>query len=125
MSEINNLISQWREAKNAEDLAKKTRLQLESEIEQTVGGFDKGTTNLETEDGKLVISAGFNESWDQDVLQSIAHEIPANLFPFRYQLKPDNKGVKWIRNNEPEIFAKLEPALTVKPKKPSFSFKGV
>jgi hypothetical protein len=72
----------------------------------------------------MKISIGFTEEWDQTALAEAYNQWDTSVpFPFSGIWKPDSKAISYIRENIPQAYAKLREALTLKPKKPSFSVK--
>lgn len=117
------LIDQWKHAKQQENLWNQKRVEIESQIyEQHQASIpDKGTYT--TPEG-MKIATGFAEDWDHAKLNTAYEQWPANLkFPFNGVWKPNSKAISYLRDNAPEAYELLRPALTLKPKKPSFSLK--
>jgi hypothetical protein len=115
------LVAEWTKAKADERKANAARLVAEEKLYKLYEAQipEKGTVRIEN----LKIACGFTDKWDQDALQDIRANWPDELppFPFKEELKPDGKAVSYLRDNMPEAYKKLEPALTQDPKKPSFS----
>jgi hypothetical protein len=83
---------------------------------------EKGTTHVT---GVKIVTA-VDEKWDQDKLAEIEKTWPrkSNLpFPFKKEFKADTKQITYLRENAVDAYAELEPALTSKPKKPSFTIE--
>jgi hypothetical protein len=124
MGTINELTTQWQQTKAALEAAQEAHLQSEIAIYEAVKDTlpDKGTTTLDT---GLKIVTGYTESWDQEKLNEVynAWDFPM-AFPFKGEWKPDGKAVSYLREHAPQLYGKISYALTMKPKKPSFSMKG-
>lgn len=117
------LKEQWQYAKDQETLWNRKRIEIESQIyEQHQANIpDKGTY---TTDEGIKIATGFSEEWDQAALSRAYEQWPADVkFPFSGVWKPDGKAVSYLRDNAPAMYALIQPALTLKPKKPAFSVK--
>lgn len=120
-NELEMLTSAWKDAKAAEDAANARRIEIESRIyELTQKDLpEKGTHTLPT---GMKIVTGFSESWDENAINEAYQKWQAPLpFPFKGQWKPDAKQITYVRENCPELYALIQPALTLKPKKPAFS----
>ena len=117
------LTSAWSVAKAQENGAKKARLAIETEIlalqEVTTHLKSKGTTNF----GPLKIVTDFNRIWNQAKLAAAQRIVPADFWPFNVEFKEVGDGSKYLIERQPEIWKLIVPALTLKPKKPSFSVK--
>ena len=117
------LIDEWKEAKQQETIWNAKRIEVESKLyeENQANLSDKGTYT--TEEG-MKISTGFSEEWSQDEINRAYQQWPDGVkFPFTGTWKPDGKAVTYLRDNAPAMYALLQPALTLKPKKPSFIIK--
>jgi hypothetical protein len=120
---MNDLIQAWKEAKSNEAAWNQKRIEIESQIYANVEKElpEKGTYT--TAEG-MKIAIGHTEEWDQSALNEIYNQWEAPVpFPFVGLWKPDNKAISYIRENIPQAYTKLREALTLKPKKPSFSMK--
>lgn len=111
-------------AKEAEEAAKQARILVEAEIYEAAleqGPIpDKGTTHH----GRLTISTGFTESWDQDLLADLAGELPPEHFPFKPKFACNKRALTVLAEQHPQVYRRIFAALTTKPKKPSFSVKA-
>jgi hypothetical protein len=113
----------WKYAKRMEQDWNQQRIAIESEIYALTEAQlpEKGTHTLDT---GLKIATGYTEEWDQELLTRAYNGWQAPLpFPFAGQWKADGKAVTYLRENAPELYKIIQPALTLKPKKPAFSFK--
>lgn len=117
------LIEQWKEAKHNEALWNQKRIEIESQIyEQHKASIpDKGSYS--TPEG-MKITTGYSEEWSQEQLNIAYQQWPEGIkFPFAGVWKPDGKAISYLRDNAPAAYGLIQPALTLKPKKPSFSVK--
>lgn len=117
------LIEQWKHAKEQENLWNQKRIEIESQLyEQHCASIpEKGT--FTTPEG-MKITTGYSEEWSQDQLTAAYQQWPQNIkFPFIGVWKADGKAISYLRDNAPEAYAIIQAALTLKPKKPSFSVK--
>lgn len=117
------LIDEWKHCKEQETIWNAKRIEVEIKLyEQHQTNLpDKGTY---TTDEGMKITTGFTEEWDQSVLSHAYQQWPADIkFPFAGVWKPDGKAISYLRENAPSAYALLQPALTLKPKKPSFTIK--
>lgn len=117
------LIDEWKNAKQQEAMWNAKRIEIESQLYEHYQGEipDKGTYT--TPEG-MKIATGYAEDWDQSQLTAAYQQWPEGVkFPFTGTWKPDGKAVSYLRENAPAMYALLQPALTLKPKKPAFSMK--
>jgi len=115
-------------ARAAEADASLARLQAEQALLDLVGELPtEGTTRRG--DGELVavIQTGVRRKVDADVLARIAPSIPEAIGKRLLRWKPDlvTSELRYVQNNEPEIYAVLSEAITVTPAKPSIRIETV
>jgi len=111
------------DAKNAEDAAKKQRIELEEELVNLVGKKDEGSQTHKIGDYKVTITGKLTRSLDKKVWADIEQSIPHALRPVEYKPSLDTKGLKYLEDNEPEVFRTVSSAVTVKPAKTAVSIK--
>lgn len=125
--ELPELINQLMIAKAAESAANANRLTLETEILNHPDVAKKlkleGTTSFKGTG--LSIATGFTRSWDGEKLLDMSVGIREEFFPFKQSLTEDRKAAKEIEAEYPDLWVQLSSALTLKPKKPSFTLKAV
>lgn len=81
---------------------------------------DKGTNTF----GDVKIVTGYNDSWDQDMLAEIHSTLDRpEIFPFKSEFKLDRKRYDALETFDGALYKRINSALTLKPKKPSFSIK--
>lgn len=84
-------------------------------------GFDKseGSETATLEGYKVTLTAKLNRKLDEKKWLEVAPYIPEQLRPVKEKttFMVDDKGCRWLELNEPEIYAKVAKALTVKPAK--------
>lgn len=101
-----------------EKLAKERRIKLEQELIDIVGARKEGAQTHTIGVYKVTITGKLNRKINWELFdQSIAGKIPASLHPVKIKRELDETGVKYIENNEPQIYKLLAPALTVEPAK--------
>lgn len=116
MSNLESLAIVWKVAKDEEDAAKARRLEAEEHILQACGG--------ETKFFELRIAYKENRSWDQDGLAALAPQIKPEAFPFRLRYDEKIAESKIIAKIDPDFWkSNFAPLLTIRPAKPSFTWK--
>lgn len=121
---MQQLITQWVVRKAALRAAQEALLETELKLYELTKDKlrEKGVTHFE---GGLDITAGFTESWDNETLDVVLSEWPGTApRPFTKTWKPDSRALAVVRAQYPELNKRLEKALTVKPRKPSFGVKN-
>lgn len=117
---VENLVS----AKAEENLANKKRIALEEQIIDRLGKREEGAQTHELTNGvKLTITGKLSYKADMSLLMQLAGQLPENMRPIKTEVKLDETGAKYLRNNEPEVWAMLAPAITTKAAKASVEVK--
>jgi len=108
-------------AKQDEETAREARIAIETEIVKLVEAKDEGTAHAMGEQFKATVTFGVNRTVDRAALDAIRDQVPTALFfrAFEYRPAIDTAGLRYLRNNEPEVYAQLAQAITAKPAKPS------
>ncbi len=122
--EVKELAQKWLDAKEAEREANAYRIKLEQEIVSALGKRDEGAQTHNVEGFKVTITGKVSRKMDWRAWESIENAIPPSLRPVKMKPELDEKGVKYLQANEPELY-KLLP-LTVTPAKTAveIEFKG-
>ena len=111
----------WIETKTGEVERQMLRRQVETELlerNEILDGY-QGTTHL----SQVKISSGVTKTYDQAGLAQLSEVMPAALFPFKVEYKPDTKGIKYLQEHHPDQWARIAPLITEKPKKAQFQIK--
>ena len=113
---LEDLIAAWRGCKASERQYQQDRLAIEERICSLVELKQEGTNRV----GDLTITTGLTRSWDQAKLAEVASRVTGEYFPFKVEYKEDRKFSKSVEERFPDLWREIQPALTLKPKKPSF-----
>ena len=119
------LADQFIAAKTLESKANKQRVAIEEQIVAMVGAKEEGAQTTELNSGmKLTITGKLSYKADMLMLQEICASLPTEFSPIKTEIKLDETGAKFLRANEPAIWAKLAKAITVKAAKTSVEIKA-
>lgn len=116
-SQIQAACDDWMTYKQQEAMAREARLEIEALIDTLLGHREEGAETHEVGPYKLTITGKLTRTWDMTQLEALLPGIPEALRPVRSKLEVDTRGIKWLENNEPEIYEVLTQALVVKPAK--------
>ena len=99
------------EAREAEKQANERRVELEEELIAILGQKEEGAQTHEVGDYKVTITGKLIRKIDWDLYdKSIAAKIPESLQPVKVKRELDDSGVKYLANNEPQIYRLLAKA---------------
>lgn len=122
---IDDLVDELIAAKALESRANKDRIAIEEKIVALVGAKEEGAQTTELDSGmKVTITGKLSYKADMAALQEICAKLPEEFRPIKTEVKLDETGAKFLRANEPAIWAKLAKAITVKAAKTSVEVKA-
>lgn len=110
--------------KDVETLANRLRLESEKKFLVTLGEIDaEGTTNIEAGAFKVTVRCSVTRSVDAKALAEIAPQIPEPIAKRLFRWKPelDTRELRYLQNNEVELYGVVAQAITTKAAKPSIS----
>lgn len=120
---LEQLSAEWLAAKKAEAAANKQRVAIEDQIVLLTGKRDEGSQTVDATGFKITVTGKVSRKMDWDKWETIKAQIAPNLHPVKFKPELDEKGVKYLQANEPEIYALLP--IEVKPAKTAIEVKAV
>lgn len=123
MSDLKQLSADWLKAKAEEAAANKRRVAIEEQIVALTGKRDEGSQTHEAEGFKVTVTGKVSRKMDWDKWEQVKSQIAPNLHPVKFKPELDEKGVKYLQANEPEIYALLP--IEVKPAKTAIEVKAI
>ena len=124
MSEsVEQLAIDWLRAKGEEAAANKKRVEIESQLVELIGKKDEGSKTQEVGNFKITTTGKVTRKMEWDKWELVKEQIPANLHPIKTKEELDEKGVKWLKENQPEFYNLLP--ITVTPAKTAIDIKVI
>ena len=120
---IEQLSADWLDAKKAEAVANKKRVGIEEQIVLLTGKRDEGSQTVDASGYKITVTGKVTRKMDWDKWKTVKAQIHPNLWPVKSKPELDEKGVKYLQANEPEIYALLP--IEVKTAKTAIEVKAV
>lgn len=110
-------------AKQNEDAAKAERLKAEEALIALVGAKEEGTTRAETEYFKITTTGKLTRKLDEAAYAAVADSIPEAIRARLIRVKHDLvlTELRFLQNNEPEIYGLIAGAITTSPAKTAVS----
>lgn len=108
------------QAKRAEDAATKARITAEDRILAMCPAKEEGSQTIEVGGFKLTTTGKLTYKCDDPKALAefcVGQSWPGSYAPIKVETKLDETGAKWLRANEPGLWAQLAPFITVKPAK--------
>lgn len=122
-TDLETLAEQWLDAKRTETLWRDNRIALEEKLIATLGCKDEGSQTHKAGQFKIRITGKMNRRLDEAAWNTIAPKIPEALRPVSYSPKLDTKGLRYLEQNEPDIYRQIAEAIIAKPGKPAVEVK--
>lgn len=119
---LDSLASQWEAAKAAEAEANKSRLAVEAKIVELINdGSIEGTQTADLGAVKIKVTRSLSRKVDLEVLSEIAEQIPEAIRNrlLKTKIELDTRELRFIENNEPELYLIVAKAVTTTPSKPA------
>lgn len=117
------LAESWRAAKRAEERAREERVRIEEEIIAITGCREEGSQTHDAGDWKITVTGKLTRKLDADAWARIEPSIPEAMRHVKYVPSLDTTGLRYLENNEPDIYRLVAKAIETKPAKPSVSIK--
>jgi hypothetical protein len=106
------------QARIAEKEANEKRVALEEELIALLGAKEEGSEKHKVGQYLITIQGKLNRKIDWKAFDAhVASKIPESLLPVKVVRELDVAGVKYLANNEPQLYKLLSRALTVEPAK--------
>lgn len=117
MSNIDGLLAEWLDAKAAEQKAQALRYKIEAKITAAFEAKPEGAITHKTEAYKVTLTQPVTRKVDLLMWEVVKHHLPEALRPVKIKVEADAAGMKWLANNDPDLWAKVAKAFETKPGK--------
>ncbi len=114
------LANELENAKAAEALAKRGRVEAEERIAALVPTEDVGQKTVTLDDGtKITVKRGLSYKAQTEEIQQcfLAAGVPHPPLKSKTTVELDTKGYEWFKENDPQMFVVMSQFVTVTPKK--------
>lgn len=109
------LCQDWLEAKAAENSAKAKREEIEAQLLEYVQSKPEGSTTTKLDGFKVTTTGRINRRVDEGEWMARRGLIDARLWPVKHKLAVDDRGVKWLQENEPDAWLRVSEAFMSAP----------
>jgi hypothetical protein len=113
--EAKELAQQWLDAKQREREANAERIKIEEQIVAALGKRDEGAQSHKIDGFKITVTGKVTRKMDWDKWEVVKDQIPEALRPIKLKPELDERGVKYLKENKPDIYGLLP--ITVAPAK--------
>ena len=117
MSNIDGLLADWLDAKAAEQKAQAMRHKIEAQITAAFDTKPEGAITHKTDMHKVTLTQPISRKVDLRKWEMVKDRIPTALHPIKVKIEADAAGMKWLANNEPDMWAKVAEAFETRPGK--------
>lgn len=116
MTTPEQLAADWLAAKRAEQEAVTRRVQLEEELLRVIPNKEEGRATTQLSNGLRIVATGkMNYKADVERLLALTAAWPEK--PVKTKVEADEAFLKSIRNDRPDLWRQIAPAITLKPAK--------
>jgi len=123
MEKIAELSARWLEAKADEKEAQERRALIEADLLALVPSVVGGSKTTNEAGYKITVKAPIYRSIDAEKWDEVKDSIPHEIWPVKLRLEADDKGCKWLAENDPTLWSVAARAITEKPGKASFTIE--
>lgn len=110
-------VAAFAEAKRLEEQWKQKRIEAGNAIAEALGTPDEGSKTHKVDElgVKVTVKQPVNRRVDWTAFDAVAAAHPGEHLPVVHKRELDTKGLKWIRDNQPQLYAELARAITATP----------
>lgn len=112
---VEQLVEQWQHAKKMEADAEALRVLIGNKLANTLGVPAEGSKSYDVGDFKVTVKQPINRKVDWEAFDEATKSTPGALIPVKIKRELDETGLKWIRENKPELYAEISKAVTATP----------
>lgn len=123
MSNIEPLAEEWLALKKAEAQAAAKRKKIEDQLIAALGAKEEGAQTHEVGPYKVTVTGKLTRSMDAVAWDSVKGRIPESMWPVKTSVSVDSPGVKYLQNNEPDMWKAISIAFETKPAKTAVTVK--
>jgi hypothetical protein len=110
------LVEAWREAKRREQTAEAERVLIGNKLASILGVPEEGAKSHTVGNYSVTVKQPINRTVDWAVFDAAKAVAPEGThMPEKVKRELDETGLKWIRDNQPELYAEIAKAVTAKP----------
>jgi hypothetical protein len=121
---LDQLATEWRRAKEREEAARNDRVALEQKIIELHPAKEEGALTIHTALGSSITLVGkVTYKVDIEKLTALTGSWPVDIRPIKTKIEADETKLKALRNDVPELWAKIADAIETKPAKTGVSIK--
>lgn len=121
MEALKDMAVAWMAAKKNEQNATALRVAIEERIISLTGKRDEGAQTHTAEEFKVTVTGKVTRTMDWTAWALVKSQVPVDLHPVKLRQELDERGVKYLQQNEPHIYSLLP--ITIKPAKTAVSIE--
>ncbi len=112
---LSQLAAAFAAAKDEEARATELRRSIAAQIQALTGHDAEGSKTYKDGDWRVTVKAPLITSMDWQKWEETKLAIPEQFWPVEMKPSLDMKGVKWLYENNPDAYAVVAQAMTIKP----------
>lgn len=111
------LARDWLDAKSQEEAARKRRYEIEAELTDALDAKDEGSITHDLDGYKVTLTQPVSRKVDPKMWAMVSKDCPRELHPIKTKIEADAAGMKWLAENQPDVWRKIATAFETKPGK--------
>lgn len=112
-----DLAALWLEAKEGENAFINYRREVEECLTRLLPMQEEGSKTTAVGNYKITMTGVINRKLDLEAWDKLRESVPVDFWPTKLVEEVDNTGCKYLKKNQPEIWAICAKAITEKPGK--------
>ena len=123
--ELNELLRLFCAAKAQEQKAVDDRRAIEDTIVQVLREQGHTSGTHKTDRFKVVVRTGETFKLDEKKWKQVEGQVPEEAQPIKWKAEADPKGCRYLRENEPALWAVIAAAIEARESRPSIAVEEV
>lgn len=123
MEQAKELLLQYLELKAQEEELRSERRVIATKLMALLPHPEEGTKTHTIDEYKITLNQRMNRKVDWNKFDAVMRRFPGKHAPERLKRELDVPSLKWVRQNQPELYMALSDAIIATPGLPSITVK--
>lgn len=122
---VQNLASAWVAKKATIKAMQDELIAIEQELLSMVETVEDGSKTSKVDGYKITVKRPVNRTIDGEAWETVKDKIPAELWPVKIKVTPDDSACKKLAKENPELWIIASEAITEKEGKANFTIEAI
>jgi hypothetical protein len=122
---VQNLASEWVAKKATIKAMQDELIAIEQELLTMVDTVEDGSKTSKVDGYKITVKRPVNRTIDGEAWETVKDKIPAELWPVKIKVTPDDSACKKLAKENPKLWMIASEAITEKEGKPNFTIEAI